>query len=152
MTNGTYERTALGQLPPGSLPATTVREQMMQRDAAVARAMRTLEALATGVATSFAKLTDLTHPHARTAPLAPSSTLGPELYPSFGLVAEINRVSDQLRLVQAAVDRVRRRAVRRQGKPSKGSAAITRTLLMEQPLQGPKERGRAAGPATTRHT
>ena len=151
MTNGTYERTALGQLPPGPLPATTVREQMMQRDAAVAQAMRTLEALATGVATSFAKLTDLTHPHARTAPLAPSSTLAPELYSSFGVAAEIDRVCDQLRLLQAAVDRVRRRAARRSAKAPKTAAAIPLTLLVERSVQGPDGRRAAAKEAMTRH-
>ncbi len=76
----------------------------MQRDAA-----------ALGVATSFAKLTDLTHPRARSVPSAPSGTPVAEhgLHPSFGLVSEIDRLSDRLRLLQTAVDRAARRAARR---------------------------------------
>lgn len=154
MTNGTYERAALSKLPPGPLPATTVREQMMQRDATVARAMRTLEALATGVATSFAKLTDLTHPYARTAPSPPSTPSTapmPELYPSFGLVAEIDRVCDQLRLLQAAVDRARRRAASRPAKPRNTPASIPRAVPIEPSLQGPEERGTTAVAAMTPH-
>src|SRR5687767_14613001 len=151
MTNGTYERTVLSQLPPGPLPATTVREQLTRRDAAVAQAMRTLEAVTMGVATSFAKLADLTHPHARTAPSTPSTASTPELYPSFGLVAEIDRVCDQLRLLQAAVDRVRRRAARRSAKAPKTAAAIPLTLLVERSVQGPDGRRAAAKEAMTRH-
>jgi hypothetical protein len=71
---------------------------MTQRDAAVARAMRTLEAGAIGVATSFTNPADQTPPHASTAPFSPSTTRVPELCP-VGLVAEIDRVCDQLRLL-----------------------------------------------------
>lgn len=82
--------------------------------------MQSLEVIAQDVAASFGELVDLTDPAARERPLGPVGVLPPDS--TFGLAAKINRVTNHLRMLQAAVDRVTRRAGRRLAKDPRSAA------------------------------
>lgn len=97
---------------------------MTNRNAEVVQAMQSLEIVAQGLANSFDELVELTDPAAHAEPLQMIGVLAPDSdhRNTFSFAAKINRVSIHLRLLQAAVDRVRRRAGRRLARNRKSAA------------------------------
>lgn len=108
MDHGTYKsRTHNMDAPPDATFAAIIKEQMTKRDTELAEAMQSLEAVAQKVAASVARFVDLANPDARMTPLDRTAVLTHDSHApkAFGLAGDINRVTDRLRLLQAAVDR-----------------------------------------------
>lgn len=97
---------------------------MTNRNAEVGQAMQSLEIVAQDVAMSFSELVELTDPAAHARPLNMVGVLAPDSdhRNAFSLVAKINRIATHLRLLQAAVDRVTRRAGRRLARNRRSAA------------------------------
>jgi predicted NBD/HSP70 family sugar kinase len=107
MGKGIERRRRIVGDPAESTLRTTVREQMLKRDADLEQAVRSLEAVARALAAGIAELGDLTGRNLRVAPadLEAFAAREADFAKAPDLAGEINRVVHDLRLLQAAVDR-----------------------------------------------
>ncbi|RST50420.1 hypothetical protein [Variovorax sp. DXTD-1] len=110
MGKGTYERSTRHRTDsPKAASRTSVKEQMTKRDADLALAMESLEAVAQDVAASIAQFAESAIPGTKvlSLPAAPGRDRG---FPKeFGLAGDIGRVVYRLKLLQAAIDKATRR-------------------------------------------
>lgn len=110
MGKGTYERSTRRRTD--SLKAssrTSVKEQMTKRDADLAMAMESLEAVAQDVAVSIAQFAESAIPGKKVLSLPAAPGRNRSFPKEFGLAGDIGRVVYRLKLLQAAIDKATRR-------------------------------------------